>query len=64
MRGRREPAREIGGCFSTVLYVNAAAGGVRGKYFISMEDAAHNWTLFVHDTRGLAQEDSTPETQV
>ena len=32
--------QEIGGCFGTVLYANAAAGGVRGKYFISMEDGA------------------------
>ena len=30
---------------------NAVAGGVRGKYFISMEDEAHHWTLFVYDTR-------------
>lgn len=53
--------QEIGGCFGTVLYANAAAGGVRGKYFISMEDAAHSWSLFVYDTRkGLwHREDST-----
>ena len=52
---------EIGSCFGTKLYYNAVAGGVRGKYFISMEDAAHNWTLFVYDTRkGLwHREDST-----
>ena len=43
------------------LYANAAAGGVRRKYFISMEDAAHSWSLFVYDTRkGLwHREDST-----
>ena len=43
--------QEIGSCFGTGLYYNAVAGGVRGKYFISMEDEAHHWTLFVYDTR-------------
>ena len=43
--------QDIGSCFGTKLYYNAVAGGVRGKYFISMEDEGHNWTLFVYDTR-------------
>ena len=53
--------QEIGGCFGPKLYANAAAGGVRGKYFISMKDEAHSWALFVYDTRkGLwHREDST-----
>ena len=42
---------EIGSCFGTKLYYNAVAGGARGKYFISMEDEGHNWSLFVYDTR-------------
>ena len=53
--------QDIGECFGTKLYYNAAAGGVRGKYFISMEDEAHSWTMFVYDTRkGLwHKEDAT-----
>ena len=43
--------QEIGSCFGTKLYYNAVAGGARGKYFISMEDEGHNWSLFVYDTR-------------
>ena len=52
---------EIGSCFGTKLYYNAVAGGARGKYFISMEDEGHNWSLFVYDTRkGLwHREDAT-----
>lgn len=53
--------QEIGSCFGTTLYYNAVAGGARGKYFISMEDEGHNWSLFVYDTRkGLwHREDAT-----
>ena len=53
--------QEIGSCFGTKLYYNAVAGGARGKYFISMEDEGHNWSLFVYDTRkGLwHREDAT-----
>lgn len=31
-------------------YYNAVAGSVRNKYFISMQDAADGWHLFVYDT--------------
>lgn len=53
--------QEIGSCFGTKLYYNAVAGGARGKYFISMEDEGHNWSLFVYDTKkGLwHREDNT-----
>lgn len=41
--------------FGTELYRSAAAGGVRGKYFISMQSSAGAaWNLFVYDTlKGL-----------
>lgn len=42
---------DIGSCFGQTLYYNAVAGGARGKYFISMETEAHEWSLFVYDTR-------------
>ena len=44
----------ISDAFGTELYRKAAAGGVRGKYFISMQDGADRWHLFVYDTlKGL-----------
>lgn len=44
----------ISEAFGTELYKNAAAGGVRGKYYISMQDASDGWHLFVYDTgKGL-----------
>lgn len=42
---------DIGSCFGRTLYYNAVAGGARGKYFISMETEAGDWSLFVYDTR-------------
>lgn len=42
---------DIGSVFGQTLYYNAVAGGVRGKYFISMEDEAQRRVLFVYDTR-------------
>ena len=44
----------ISDAFGTELYRKAAAGGVRGKYFISMQDSTDVWHLFVYDTlKGL-----------
>ncbi len=44
----------ISDAFGTELYRKAAAGGVRGKYFISMQDSTDGWHLFVYDTlKGL-----------
>lgn len=41
--------------FGTELYRKAVAGGVRGKYFVSMQSSAdESWNLFVYDTlKGL-----------
>lgn len=40
--------------FGTELYRHAAAGGVRGKYYISIQDSRDDWHLFVYDTlKGL-----------
>lgn len=41
--------------FGTELYRKAAAGGVRGKYFVSMQGSTdEKWNLFVYDTlKGL-----------
>ena len=44
----------IGSAFGNDLYYEAVAGGVRGKYYVSMRDSANRWTLFCYDTlRGL-----------
>ena len=53
--------REISRALGEKSYQNAAAGAFRGKYYISMEDAAGKPQLFVYDTsRGLwHREDST-----
>lgn len=44
-----------------VVYVNASGGGISGRYYISMQDAAGAWSLFVYDTvRGIwHREDAT-----
>ena len=56
----------ISQAFGTELYRNAAAGGVRGKYYISMQDAKDGWHLFVYDTKsGLwHREDATKAVQL
>lgn len=44
----------ISDAFGTELYRRAAAGGARGKYYISMQNAQDVWELFVYDTlKGL-----------
>lgn len=44
----------ISDAFGTELYRGAAAGGARGKYYISMQNAQDIWELFVYDTlKGL-----------
>jgi hypothetical protein len=55
----------ISDAFGTELYRKAAAGGVRGKYFISMQDSSDAWQLFVYDTlKGLwHREDGMHATQ-
>ena len=55
----------ISDAFGTELYRSAAAGGVRGKYYISMQDGADAWHLFVYDTsRGFwLREDSLHVTR-
>lgn len=40
----------ISDAFGTELYRRAAAGGARGKYYISMQNAQDGWDLFVYDT--------------
>ena len=56
----------ISQAFGTELYRSAAAGGVRGKYYISMQDARDGWHLFVYDTKsGLwHREDATKAVQL
>ena len=56
----------ISQAFGTELYRSAAAGGVRGKYYISMQDARDSWHLFVYDTKsGLwHREDATKAVQM
>lgn len=40
--------------FGTELYRSAAAGGVRGKYFLSMQNSSGDWHMMVYDTlKGL-----------
>ena len=41
----------IGSAFGNTLYYEAVAGGVRGKYYISMRDGENVWALFCYDTR-------------
>ena len=55
----------ISDAFGPELYRSAAAGGVRGKYYISMQDGADAWHLFVYDTsRGFwLREDSLHATR-
>lgn len=43
--------QDIGGAFGQTLYYNAVAGGVRGRYYVSMQDEGQRWTLFVYDTK-------------
>lgn len=52
---------KIDAALGDICYRNAAAGSVRGRVYISMEDSAGEWHLFVYDTRrGLwHREDST-----
>ena len=44
----------IGAALGGILYDNARAGAVNGKYYISMRDKRGNWTLFVYDTKNDA----------
>lgn len=45
---------QIGSAFGNVLYYEAAAGSVRGKYYVSMRTGGNEWNLFCYDTnRGL-----------
>jgi hypothetical protein len=39
-------SEQLGG----VMYYHARAGAIGNKYYISMEDANGNWTLFTYDT--------------
>lgn len=50
--------------FGTELYDNACAGAHGGKYYISMQDTADKWHMFVYDTqRGVwHREDGTHAT--
>lgn len=43
--------QSISQAFGGIVYKNARAGTVGGKYYISMEDSLNNWHLFVYDTR-------------
>lgn len=42
--------QEVGEQLGEELYSNARAGVLDDKYYISMEDSAGNWRLFVYDT--------------
>ncbi|MBP3410074.1 MAG: hypothetical protein J6M10_03665 [Clostridia bacterium] len=51
----------ISDAFAGVAYQNARAGAVGGKYYISMQDMAGDWHMFVYDVeKGIwHREDST-----
>lgn len=52
---------KIDAALGDICYRNAAAGSVRGRVYVSMEDSVGEWHLFVYDTRRRLwhREDST-----
>ncbi len=56
---------EISTNFGDKQYYNAVGGAIGNKYYVSMEDEAGQWSLFVYDTikRMWHKEDDTEVTQ-